>query len=332
MVVALPALFVALLLRRRRRTPPKELPCASVHIDPAAFVDPSATLSAGATVHAHAIIGRNVQIGARCVVGAGSVIADNCVIGRGNTLLPYTTIGDGTTGCVAVIGDGNRIGPHAVIGTPGEDSETFKPPSGPVVIGNHNEIRAFVVVNSPTDGRGLTTIGDDCKLMHGAGVCHDARVADGVVMYPTAQLAGFIALCRGARVGLGGKVHQRSTVGAGAMVAMGTAVVHDVPPFVLYVNQRCVRLNVFLLKKEFEPCDLNAAALEYRTWLLQEYRQRAHDGIGGSGLAPDSAVPANEMPAWVGQTAPARFMTVLELFFRERHGGRKLAPLATEFL
>ena len=49
------------------------------------------------------------------------------------------------------------------------------------------------------------------------------------------------------------------------------------------------------------------------------------------GLAPDFAVPAQVMLEWVVRTAPARFVAVLELFFRERHGKRKLAPLADEF-
>jgi acyl-[acyl carrier protein]--UDP-N-acetylglucosamine O-acyltransferase len=147
-----------------------------------------------------------------------------------------------------------------------------------------------------------------------------------MVLYPNAQLAGFISLCRGARVGLGAMVHQRSTIGAGAMVAMGTAVVHDVPPFVLYVNQRCTRLNMHLIKKEFDPHEISA----YTAWLKTEYRQRAHNRQGGA--APDTAVPAKEMPEWVVQTAPACFVAVLELFFGERHGERKLAPLADEFI
>ena len=129
-----------------------------------------------------------MQISSGCIISAGCIVADGCVLGRGNTLLPFTILGDSTTGCTAILGNDNRIGPHTVIGAPGEDSETFKLPTGPVVIGNHNHIREGAVVNSPTDFRGLTLIGDGCTLMHAAGVCHDARVADGVVLYPNAQV------------------------------------------------------------------------------------------------------------------------------------------------
>ncbi len=141
-----------------------------------------------------------------------------------------------------VIGPRTHVYPHAVIGTDGEHRRLG--PAGVVRIGADCIIREGVAVQRGTGERD-TTIGDRCMLMHGVHVSHDNVIGDDVTLSPNVVLGGETRIHVGATMGIGAMTHQRSTVGAWAMVGMGAVVTRDVPPFCLVMGNpaRWVRIN-----------------------------------------------------------------------------------------
>ena len=168
-----------------------------------------------------------------------AVIEGEVRLGRDNVIDAYCVIRGPVT-----IGDGNRIGPHAIIGTPPQDVTGEEPvdPEQWIHIGDRNVIREFTAVQKPVY-KAATTIASDVYLMQSVHIPHDATLEDHVVVTPMVSLAGLATLMTGANIGMGATVHQRSTVGAYAMVATGAAVVKDIPPFGLFIPGRPLAVN-----------------------------------------------------------------------------------------
>lgn len=71
-------------------------------------------------------------------------------------------------------------------------------------------------------------IGSQVIVNTGAIVEHDCRIADGVHVCPRACLAGHVTIGRGAWIGAGATVRERTQVGAGAFIGIGALVLADV--------------------------------------------------------------------------------------------------------
>jgi UDP-N-acetylglucosamine acyltransferase len=127
-----------------------------------------------------------------------------------------------------VVGAGTRIWPHVIIGCEGEHRE--REAVGVIRIGAGVVLRELVVVQRGTGDRD-TTIGDGCYVMDHCHIAHDVVLAEDVTLSPNVVLGGHTRVHRGATIGIGAMTHQRSTVGAYAMVGMGTVVTRDAPPF-----------------------------------------------------------------------------------------------------
>lgn len=178
-------------------------------------VDPSAKIGRDVVIGPGAVIGPDVTLGDECVVGANAVIEGP-----------------------SVFGPGNRIGPMAHLGG---DPQDLKYEGGPtrLVVGARNDFRAFCTVSRGTEhGGGVTTIGDQCMLMHYTHVAHDCVLGSGVVMANVAQLGGHIHLESQVIVGAHVGIHQFVRVGRLAMLAAGAMVTKDVPPFALVQGDR----------------------------------------------------------------------------------------------
>lgn len=154
-------------------------------------------------------------------------------LGRGNVIGPYTVI---LGPCR--IGDDNWIGPHVVIGTPGEMRGGSHPAvwdgdrgTGETVIGNRNVVREFVTIQQGVVSS--TRVGDDCYVMTKAHVPHDGVLGDRVTVSCSVMIGGHSVIGEGANLGLGAVLHQHLAVGAGAMVGMGSVVTRDVSPYAM---------------------------------------------------------------------------------------------------
>jgi len=180
------------------------------------------TIHETAVVHPKSVIGEDCEIGPYCVIGA------DVVMGPRNRISNHVTIMGDTT-----VGSDNQVFPHAVIGAPPQDLK-YRGEKTRLEIGNHNQIREFVTVNTGTvQGGGLTRIGDRNMLMACCHVAHDCIVDDHVILANNSMLAGHIRVKSRAIVSGAAAVHHFTTIGRLAFVGAMTRVRQDVPPFMI---------------------------------------------------------------------------------------------------
>ncbi len=180
-----------------------------------AIVDPEAELAPNVTIGPYAVINANVTIGSGTTIGAHVVIDENVSIGPD---------------C--------RIYQFAAIGAPPQDFK-FGGETTYVKIGRGSVIREFVTVHRGTAaGDGYTEVGEESFLMAYTHVAHDCKLGNRVVLANNATLAGHITIEDYATVGGLVAVHQYVRIGRHAFVGGKSAVVKDIPPFVIAAGDR----------------------------------------------------------------------------------------------
>ena len=178
-------------------------------------VHPTALVAAGARLAPDVRVGPFTVIGPAVEIEAGTSIASHVVI-TGRTR----------------IGPGNRIFQFASVGDIPQDRK-YGGESTATVIGAHNVVREFVTIHAGTaQDRGTTTIGDRNLLLAYSHIAHDCVIGNDTTFSNNAQLAGHVVIGDYAVLGGFVGVHQFCRVGAHAMVAAGSIVLQDVPPFV----------------------------------------------------------------------------------------------------
>lgn len=168
-------------------------------------------------IHPTAIVGPNVEVGQGNVIGPYVVLAGWTVIGDNNWIGPGTTIG--------VEGD--------IVGRPSAQQPPFWSEDHPrtefgVRIGSNNVIKENVTIHAGSHRH--TVIGHSCYLMPRAHLGHDCWLGDNVLLSPSVQVAGHVAIGSRSVVGMGALVHQFSSIGPVAMVGMGCCVRGEVAP------------------------------------------------------------------------------------------------------
>jgi UDP-N-acetylglucosamine acyltransferase len=184
-------------------------------IHPTAVVEPGARIDPSALVGPYAVIGPHVVVGPACRVEAHSVL-------QGET----------------VLGAGNRVGPHAVLGAPPQIRETTGDDAGGLEIGDGCWFREMTTVHLGGAPGRLTRVGSRCMLMAYSHIAHDCVVGDGVELANGVQLAGHVEVGDLASLGGLAAVHQFVRVGRLAFVGAGAMVSQDVPPFALVSGDR----------------------------------------------------------------------------------------------
>lgn len=111
-----------------------------------------------------------------------------------------------------------------------------------VYIGSRNKINEHTTINAGTHER--TFIGDDCYIMRGVHIGHDAYIAERVTLSCNVIIGGHTAVMRGANMGLGSAVHQNRVIGAYAMIGMMSNVVRSIPPFVTALGNPCKPIKI----------------------------------------------------------------------------------------
>lgn len=217
------------------------VPTRPAILGPECRVEAGALISAGCSLGARGVVMRGAVVLPDTVIGDDTEIGNHCVIGpgvrlgAGNRVLAHSVIARQ----VEMV-DNNVVGPFASIGTEPQHRAVPRSP-GVIRIGSRNVLREFITVHLPTHE--LTSIGNDCFLMAYCHVSHDTRVADDVTMANSCQIGGHTVIGRHANLGLSCSIHQYITIGAGAMVAMGSIVIKDIPPFVTFIAGAAVKLN-----------------------------------------------------------------------------------------
>lgn len=216
-----------------------------------------------AYIHPQAKIAENV------VIEPFVTIYKDVVIGEGSWIGSNVTIMDG-----ARIGKNCRIFPGAVISAPPQDLK-YKGEPTTLTIGDNTIIRECVTLNRGTAlDKDTTKIGDNCLLMAYVHVAHDCTIGNHVIIANAVQLAGHIEIQDYAFVGGASAVHQFVSIGAHSIIAGGSLVRKDVPPYtkagrepISYVGINSVGLR----RRGFTSERINEIQDIYRTIFLKKY-------------------------------------------------------------
>ncbi len=173
-----------------------------------------------AYVHPGAKIAKNV------VIEPFSTISNDVEIGEGTWVGPNVTIMEG-----ARIGKNCKIFPGAVISADPQDLK-YKGEVTQTYIGDNTVIRECVTINKGTEALGYTKVGSDCLIMATVHIAHDCVIGDHVIIVNGVALAGHIEVEDYAIIGGMSAVHQFTKIGKHSLVAGGTLVRKDVPPYV----------------------------------------------------------------------------------------------------
>lgn len=233
------------------------MPSLSPSIHPTAVIHPGSVVEEGAEIGPYAVLGPGVVIGSGASVGA-------------HAYLEY-----------AEIGPESRVFPGSFVGMPPQDVGYRNQPSR-VVVGGGTVIREGVTIHRSKYEGGVTRIGERCMLMNYAHVAHDCVLGDAVVVANQTAIAGHVQIGDGSFVsGLVG-VHQFARIGRLVMIAAGSMVSQDIPPFCLARGDRArlYGLNLVGLRR----AGFGAAA---RNALKQAYQT-----VFASGLSLEAALEA----------------------------------------
>ena len=191
------------------------------------------TVSPEAVIHPSAIVEPGAQIGPGCRIGPFCVIGPEVTLGPGVTVKSHAVV----TGWTEV-GEGSTIWPFATVGEVPQDLK-FKGEHTRLVVGARCRIREGATLNIGTEGGGgVTRVGDDCLIMTGAHVGHDAQIGNRVILVNNVAIAGHCVLGDDVIVGGLSGVHQFVRIGRGAIIGAVTMVTNDVLPYGLVQGPR----------------------------------------------------------------------------------------------
>jgi UDP-N-acetylglucosamine acyltransferase len=172
-----------------------------------AYIHPEARIAPTAVVEPFAYIDRNVEVGEETWIGPHAV------------LMPGTRIG---AHC--------KIFPGAVIGSIPQDLK-FQGEETTVEIGDNTVVRECVTISRGTREKYRTVVGKNCLIMAYVHLAHDCHVGNHCILVNAVQVAGHVSIEDWAIVGGSSSVHQFVRIGSHVMVAGGSLVRKDVPPF-----------------------------------------------------------------------------------------------------
>jgi len=187
-----------------------------------------------ASVHPNAKLGENVE------VGPYAFIDEFVEIGDGTKILPHATIFN-----YVKIGKDCNVFPGAVVGAVPQDLK-FSGEVTYVEIGDRVNIRECATINRGTkaSGKGVTKVGSDTLLMSYTHVAHDCTVGNHCILVSYVGIAGETDVADWAILGGSSVAHQFSQIGTHAMVAGGSKINKDIPPYILCGREPLVYCGV----------------------------------------------------------------------------------------
>ncbi|MBL4919151.1 acyl-ACP--UDP-N-acetylglucosamine O-acyltransferase [Szabonella alba] len=215
-----------------------------------------------AEIHPSAIVEPGAEIGPGCRIGPFSIIGPEVRLGPGVEVKSHAVV----TGWTEV-GEGTVIWPFACVGEVPQDLK-FKGERTRLVVGARCRIREGATLNTGTEGGGgVTRVGDDCLLMTGSHVGHDATLGNRVILANQAAIAGHCQIGDDVIIGGLSGVHQWVRIGHGAIIGAVTMVTNDVLPHGLVQGPRGVLdgLNLVGLKRRgVERSEITALRAAYQ--------------------------------------------------------------------
>ncbi len=213
-------------------------------------------------IHPSAIIDSSAQIDTNVTIGPFTIVKANVCISSGTTIGPYNTIEEDVT-----IGSDCQIFQYASIGGAPQDLK-FHGEKTYLIIGKGTIIREFVTINKGTEfGGGITEVGEENYLMAYTHIAHDCKTGKGVILANNATLAGHIEIGDYATIGGLVAIHQFVHIGNYAYIGGKSAVVKDIPPYVIAAGDRASLHglnNVGLKRHKFQKSTLQELKKAYR--------------------------------------------------------------------
>ncbi len=237
-------------------------------IDPTAIIHSSAELASDVTIGAYSIISADVRIDSGTAIGPHVVIRGPTKIGRDNKVYQFSSIGE----------DPQDKKYHGEITR--------------LDIGDRNVIREYCTIHRGTvQDQGLTRVGNDNLLMAYSHIAHDCVIGQHVIMANGASLAGHVYVEDYAVLGGFSLVHQFCRIGRHSFSAMGSAIVRDIPPYVMVGG------------RPTKPHGINAVGLERQGFSPDVLRQlkKAYKVLYKSGLKLEDAI--SELEEMTKETA-----------------------------
>ena len=255
-------------------------------------------------IHPSAVIEEGAVIGAGCVIGPFCVVGPEVVLGDNVTLKSHVVITGDTQ-----VGEGSTIFSFAVVGEVPQDLK-FAGEKTRLRIGARNRIREHVTINTGTaGGGGETRIGNDCLLMAGCHVAHDAQIGDRVIIVNNSAVAGHCIIADDVIIGGLCGIHQWVRIGRGAIIGALTMVTNDVIPHGLVQGPRGVLdgLNLVGLKRRgVERTDITALRAAFQT--LRDGEGTFHDRAKRLKTEVDSTY-VQEMVDFILRDSDRNFLT-----------------------
>ncbi len=209
-----------------------------------AIIHSKAEIDASVEVGPYAIIAENVSIGPNSIIGAHAMIEPFVTLEADCHIFPYA--------CIGSIPQALKF----------ENEKTY------VKIGQGTVIREFATVHRGTEsGGGITEVGEKNFIMAYSHVAHDCRIGREVVMSNNATLAGHITVGNYATIGGLVAIHQFVRIGDYAFIGGKSAVVKDIPPFVMAAGDRATLHglnNVGLKRRGFSSQTISELKKAYR--------------------------------------------------------------------
>ena len=255
----------------------------TLSIHPSAIVDKGASIHSNVEIGPYAIIGPNVSIDSGTKVGSHTVIEGHTSIGKDNVISHFSSLG----------------------GVPQDMKYRGEPTQ--LVIGDRNTIREFTTIHTGTiQDKGVTSIGNDNWIMAYVHIAHDCVVGNHTIFSSNAQIAGHVIVEDWAILGGMSGVHQFVRIGQHSMLGGASALVQDIPPFVIAAGDKAQPhgLNAEGLKRRgFSPDSISALRhaykLLYKDGLTFEQAKIAigemkASGFEGNSLSEDSIAKLDE--------------------------------------
>jgi len=255
-------------------------------------------------IHPSAVIEAGAVIGPGCRVGPFAVVGGDVRLGPGVVVKSHAVVTGWTD-----VGEATEIFPFACVGEVPQDLK-YRGERTRLIVGARCRIREGATLNTGTEGGGgVTRVGDDCLLMTGAHVGHDAVLGHRVILANQVAIAGHCQIGDDVIIGGLSGVHQWVRIGQGAIIGAVTMVTNDVLPFGLVQGPRGVLdgLNLVGLKRRgVDRAEIAALRAGY---------QRLAEGEGSfldraRRLADETDSPhVREMVAFILQASDRSFLT-----------------------
>lgn len=242
---------------------------------PATGIHSSAVIEDGAEVSPEASVGAFCFIGAGAKVGSAVLqshvsVGRSAMIGDGSYLFPHCWVGD-----YCEIGRRNRLLGGCLIGSDGYGYEFMEgahqrvPQVGNVVLEDDVDVGANTTIDRARFGS--TRIGAGSKLDNQVQIAHNVNVGKHCLIVAQVGISGSTVLEDGVVVGGQAGIAGHLRVGAGAMIAGGTAVVSDVDsgskvrgypamPMMLFNRIAVLQRKLPELFKRFDQLEKNVKA------------------------------------------------------------------------